>query len=360
MPKVERLPSGSYRIRYTDPWGRRAVITRKTAADVRAAHRQIVSAMARGEYVDPRRGRTTVGEWAEDWLTGARNLSPNGRKIYEQALDHILPELGKVPLGKLSATDVDRYLSKKLETLAPSTCHRHYRALHRMLAIAVDRGLIPRNVCDKIQPPRVPAKDMTVLNVDQIDALADAITPRYRAWVYTSAYAGLRWSESVGLRRRHVDGPRVAVVDQLLRIDGEWRRTETKSRNRRTVTLPSFAADELKVHVETFSNPGDDGLVFCTRSGGPLYGGSWNGVFKRALARAGLPPIRPHDLRHSSASLALAAGGSVKDVQARLGHSSARVTLDIYAHLLPGADEAVAAGLEDLRAKAQRARLRAV
>jgi len=140
MPKVERLPSGSYRIRYTDPWGRRAVVTRKTAADVRAVHRQIVSAMARGEYVDPRRGRTTVAEWAEDWLAGARNLGPGGRDVYRQALDdHIIPALGKIPLGKLTAGDIDRYLTDKLTTpvgtgkkarpRAPSTVHRHYRIL---------------------------------------------------------------------------------------------------------------------------------------------------------------------------------------------------------------------------------------
>jgi integrase len=375
MPKVERLPSGSYRIRYTDPWGRRAVVTRKTAADVRAAHRQIISAMARGEYVDPKRGKTTLAVWADDWLLGARNLGRGGRDMYRQALDHIVLELGAIPLGKLTATDIDRYLEGKSQApgstrreasagrgLAPSTVHRHYRTLHRMLAVAVERGLIARNPCEHVQPPRIPKMQLTVLDAGQVDALAAAISPRYRAWVYLAAYGGLRWSETVGLRRRSVVGPRVAVVEQLVRRrDGTWERTQPKTGRSRTVTLPDFVSDEMAGHLDTYAMPGDDGLVFCTRNQTPLYAGSWtSNVFKRALARAGLPPIRVHDLRHTAVALAIAAGAHPKEIQARMGHSSIRTSLDLYGHLYNAADEAVAAGLDDLRAAAQRARLRAV
>lgn len=374
MPKVERLPSGSYRVRFVDPWGRRAVITRKTAADTRAAYKRALGDMARGEYVDPRHGRTTLADWAEDWLTGARNLGPGGRDMYRQALMHILPQLGNLPLGKLSAGDIDRYLEAKLDTLAPSTVHRHYRVLHRMLAVAVDRHMIPRNPCQHVQPPKVPRPELTVLDVGQVDKLADAITPRYRAWVYVAAYGGLRWSETVGLRRKNVqisrENPRghslttarLAVVEQLVRRrDGTWDRGQTKTGNVRTVTLPGFAADELAAHLDQYAQPDPDGLVFPTRNGTPMYGGSWtSNVFKRALQRAGLPDIRIHDLRHTSVSLALEAGGRLEVVQERHGHSSIRVTSDVYGHTYAGADETVAAALDDLHAKAQRARLRVV
>lgn len=105
---------------------------------------------------------------------------------------------------------------------------------------------------------------MTVLSLDQVDALAANITPRYRGWVYVAAVGGLRWPETVGLRRRHVsmmfsDGPAgsrnqshptdpapgwgdehprpefstmLRVVEQLLKQDGRWVRSETKGRNR--------------------------------------------------------------------------------------------------------------------------------
>ena len=248
MPKVERLPSGSYRIRFVDPWGRRAVITRRTAADTRAAYKRALGDMARGEYIDTRQGRITLEAWADEWLAGARNLSTGGHDTYRRDLDrHILPMLGAVPIGRLSAGDVDRYLTVVGLGLAPSTVHRHYRTLHRMLEVARLRGLVAKNACEHVQPPVVPRVQRPVLDPEQIDQLADTISPRYRAWLYVMCYGGLRWSESVGLRRSNVNGGRVRVVEQLIhRGRGEWDRVpEPKSGSRRTVTLPAFAAGEL-------------------------------------------------------------------------------------------------------------------
>ena len=383
MPKAERLPSGSYRIRYTDPWGRRQTVVERTAADAHAAHRAALTAMASGTYVDPKAGRITVGEWAEAWLAGARNLGPGGRDVYRQALDHIVPALGRAPLGKLAAADIDAYIADKLTAkspatgrpLAASTVHRHYRTLHRLLAVAVERGLIARNPAAHVHPPKLTRQDRTVLTVDQVDALADALTrpdgpvkrgnpldSRYRALVYVAAYGGLRWSEVVGLRRRHVDSPVIRVVEQLVRRrDSTWDRCEPKMGSKRTVTLPAFAADELDAHLDTYTQAGPDGLVFPTRTGQPLQGPSWTGnTFARALARAGLPRVRFHDLRHTSVSLALDAGARLEVVQERHGHSSIRVTADIYGHTLSGADAAVAVALDELRARAMRARMKAV
>lgn len=384
MPKARKLPSGSYRIRYTDPWGQRVSITKPTAADVNAAYRKAVTDMARGEYHDPRRGRITLAEWSVEWLAGARNLGRGGREIYAEALAHINPELGKVPLGKLTAADVDRYLELKLtekrprtgRPLAASTVHRHYRTLHRMLEVARERGMIARNPCEHVEPPKVVRTEPTVLTVDQVDALADALTrptgrkrkrdepidSRWRAWVYVAAYGGLRWSELCGLRRRSVDGATVRVVEQLVRRrDGTWDRCEPKMGSRRTVVLPSFAADELAAHVDAYALPGDDGLVFPTRNGTPVQEPSWaSNTFGRALERAGLPHISPHGLRHTSVSLALHAGARLEVVQARHGHSSIAVTADVYGHRYAGADDAVAVALDNLHAEAQRARLRAV
>lgn len=203
MAKAQRLPSGSYRIRFTDPFGRVVSITRRTAADARAAHRKALGDISRGEYVDPRRGRVTFADWCEDWLAGARNLGPGGRDTYLRDLDrHILPQVGRLRLGAITPAVIDDYLNGL--TLAPSSVHRHYRTIHRALAVAVDRGLLAKNPADKVTPPRVPKREVTPLSVEQIDALADAISPRYRAWVFVAAYGGLRWSETVGLRRKDV------------------------------------------------------------------------------------------------------------------------------------------------------------
>ena len=361
MPKPERLPSGKFRIRWRDPWGKRVGRTFDTAADARAWYRKVQGDIARGTYTDPRRQRTTVAEWADDWLLGARNLTTGGRDTYRRDLDrHILPKLGRLPLVQLDATTIDRFLAG-LE-LGPSTVHRQYRTLHRMLAVAVKRGLLPSNPADPVEPPTIPKVDRPVLDADQVDALAEVITKRYRAWLYVMCYGGLRWSESIGLRRRHVAGARLTVAEQLIRrSSGEWERVEPKMRSRRTLTLPGFVADELAIHLDTYAQPGPDGLVFPTRNGTPVQSASFRtNVFGRALERAGLPRIRIHDLRHTAVSLAIAAGVDPKASQARAGHSSIGIHLDTYGHLYPAADAAVAAALDELHATAQRARLRAV
>lgn len=382
MPKAEKTAAGSYRIRYTDPLGRRQVITRPTAADARAAYNRALGDISRGEWVDPRRARATLAEWADEWLAGARHLGPGGHDTYRDALDrYILPELGRARLGKLNAVTVDQFLTRLLteprertgRPLAPATVHQAYRALHTMLAVAVARGLIARNPCELVDAPKVAKRERIVYTVEQVDALAQALTrsvkrvrsgpleSRYRAWVYVAAYGGLRWSELCGLRRRHVDGARVRVVEQLVRRKGGWDRCEPKAGSLRTVTLPAFAAAELAAHLEQFSLSGDDGLVFPTRGGNPMQAPSWTAnTYHPAQDRAGLPRVRPHDLRHTSVSLALDAGARLELVQARHGHSSIGVTADVYGHRYAGADEAVAGLLDDLRARKLRGHLRAI
>jgi integrase len=263
-----------------------------------------------------------------------------------------------------------------------------------MLEVARKRGLIARNPCEPVEPPKVARTERPVLDAGQVDDLADAISARYRAWVYVMCYGGLRWSESVGLRRGRVQfGPasgvvshahvvaqrrpseetarahprtselsRISIVEQLVhRGPGEWERVEPKAGSSRVVTLPPFAAGELAAHLDVYSLPGPDGLVFPTRNGTPVQSPSFTAnIFKRALRAARLPNLRIHDLRHTAVSLAIDAGANVKVGQARAGHASASMHLDLYGHAYPAADEAVAAGLEELRAKSQRGRLRAV
>jgi integrase len=435
---VERTAHG-WRVRWTDPWSRRTAKGGfRTKADADAYYRRILGDMARGEYMDPRAGRITLAAWADDWLAGARNLSRGGRDTYRRDLDrHILPVLGKVPVGRLGADDIDRYLTGLLVQrppdgrparglahspgaslpdprrgeavpctgLAPSTVHRHYRTLHRMLEVAWQRGMIARNPTEFVQPPVVPKQQRPVLDPLQVDALADHIAPRYRAWVYVMCYGTLRWSEAVGLRRMDVvtdEGPAVSAVSSRGAFDeippainpgvggatpaanrrerpsgattrlivagqlvhrgpGEWERCEPKAGSKRSVTLPEFAAVELVAHLDTYSLPGADGLVFPTRNGTPIQSPSFTAnVFKRALRKAGLPDMRIHDLRHTAVSLALAAGIDPKISQARAGHRSSSLHMDTYGHLFAGADEAVAVRLDQLRAEALRNRLRAV
>lgn len=354
---VEKTSYGTWRARWRDPDGKQRARTFRLKADANAHLIKVEGAKQRGEHIDPAGPKLTVTALADEWLTGAMNLRPGGRDTYRRDLDrHILPALGALRIGRLTPTAIDDFLAAELAAgLAPSSVHRHYRTLRRMLQVAVNKGRLGRNPCGPVTPPRVVPTEMRFLTVDQVEQLAANISKRYHAWVGVAAYGGLRWSETVGLRRGRVDGARIDVVEQLVRRQGVWGVEEPKTKaGRRAVTIPRFLADELEAHLDEWSLDGPTGLVFPNQNSDPLNSPSFTGnVFKPALRRAKLDPkTRIHDLRHTAVALAIAAGAHPKAIQVRMGHASITVTLDRYGHLFPEQDETIAAGLEQLRTKA--------
>ncbi len=156
----------------------------------------------------------------------------------------------------------------------------------------------------------------------------------------------MRWSELIGLRRARVDVRRgkVRVTEQMIRLQsGEWVRKEPKTpASIRSITISPVTAELLASHLERFSIPGPDGLVFPNAAGNPIASPSfWNNQFAPALERASLS-CRFHDLRHTSVALAIAEAAHPKAIQSRMGHSSINVTLDRYGHLFLELDEAIA------------------
>ena len=352
---IEQTPHGTWRVRWRDHGGAGRSRTFKRKVDATRFEREVRTDLQRGTYVDVRAGRHTVATWADQWLAGAMNLGAGGRETYRRDLDrYVLPALGHLALRHLTTERIETFLADELDDgLAPSTVHRHYRTVRRLAQVAVERRLLAVNPCDAVTPPKLVAAEMRFLDAAQVDALAAAIAPRYRAWVLVAAWGGLRWSELVGLRRARVDDARVTVAEQLVRrADGQWHRVAPKTAtSRRTVVLPAFVADELAAHLDTWSLPGPDGLVFPNQRGAPMVGPSFRGnVWVHALAKAGIGGrVRVHDLRHTAVALMVAAGVHPKAIQARMGHASISVTLDRYGHLFPQIDAEVADALDRLR-----------
>jgi integrase len=229
--------------------------------------------------------------------------------------------------------------------IAASSVHRHYRTLRRMLAVADEKHKIVHNACDRVDPPRVPRREMTFLKWDQSVRLAEAHSDRFRSMVYVAVDSGMRWGELVGLRRANVDVSRdqFRVTEQLVQLtDGSFVRPPPKTASgRRSITISPFTADILSEHLERSANHGRDGLVFPNAAANPQSASSFQSHhFKQAQQLAGI--CRFHDLRHRSVALAIAAGAHPKAIQARMGHASINVTLDRYGRLLPELDEAIA------------------
>lgn len=269
-------------------------------------------------------------------------------QTYRRDLDkYVHPRFGAYRIGRLPADEIESWLNDEVSSgIAPSSVHRHYRVLRRVLQVAVEKQKIPANPCDRVQPPRVPRREMTFLSWNEAVALAEAHPARYRALIYLAVDSGMRWSELVGLRRSRLDvrARKVRVTEQLIRLEkGEWLRKEPKATaSVRSISLSPFTADVLAEHLERFALAGPDGLVFPNRAGNPLISSSfWNNVFAPAMARAGVR-CRFHDLPHTSVALAIAEGAHPKAIQTRMGHASINVTLDRYGHVFPELDEALA------------------
>jgi integrase len=139
----------------------------------------------------------------------------------------------------------------------------------------------------------------------------------------------------------------IEIKESASEVGGKLHFGATKTYETRTIPLPGFLIDKLARHMKAI--PDDPGaLVFTTEQGQPLRGSNWRfRVWLPALKRAGIKPLRIHDLRHTCASLLIAQGHSPNSIQAHPGHSSITVTLDIYGHLYPEEREKIAAGLEE-------------
>lgn len=313
--------------------------------------REILAAIKAGTAVEP--SHQTTGEFLVSWLEDVvrPNLRLSTIRSYEQVIYlHVLPLIGSIPLTKLAPQHLQRLYREKTEQGLTHTVRLIHAILHKALGQAVKWGLVPRNVADAVERPKIPRKEMRALAPEEAVRLLEAAeSDRLHALYVLAVACGLRQGELFGLKWEDVDLERgtLTVRRQLqwLRVNGKTQPvfTEPKSaKSRRTVALPSVAMTALRRHrvrqAEERLRLGeawqDYGLVFTTEIGTPLLKGNFiRRSFKPLLRRAGLPDIPFHSLRHTAASLLLGAGESLKTVQEMLGHSSITLTADIYGHI---------------------------
>lgn len=217
-----------------------------------------------------------------------------------------------------------------------------HAVLRRALKQAVRWGVVSRNVCDAVDPPRVQKPEIAALSAQQVQALLKtAKTHRLYALFVLAIGTGMRLGELFALQWRNVDlkTASVQVRHTLMELNGKLTLAEPKTaKSRRRIDLPPSTIAVLRAHRRRMNAAGlgDCPWVFSNTTGGPLRRSHFHReVFKPLLRRAKLPEIRFHDLRHTSASLLLAAGVHPKVVQERLGHSQIGITLDTYSHVLP-------------------------
>ncbi len=224
--------------------------------------------------------------------------------------------------------------------------------LHKSLSDAVRWGHLARNPASLATPPKSETPEMKVWSPDQLRTFL-VCTDGHRlaaAWLLIIT-TGMRRGEVLGLAWDDVDlvNGRIAVVQSLTAIEyDDVRLLQPKTaKGRRSVALDPATVAALHAHrkrqLEDRLRWGeawiDTGLVFTREDGSVVHPHRLSAAFGELSQEAGLPKIRLHDLRHSYATAALAAGIPAKVVSERLGHASVMITLDTYSHILPSMQE---------------------
>lgn len=319
-------------------------------AKVFAAERDREAAKG-GRRLDARGGAAPL---VAVWDAWAQRKSAEVRaktwRHYEDAWRlRIEPVLGVREVRSITENDVAAVMAQL--TVGPWAVRETFLVLRSVLGVAVERGLIVENPAAMMRIPSGPRQNHhRYLTAVEVRQLADACA-RDGDVVVILAYTGIRWGELAGLRVADVDLPRrrLYVRRTVTDVSGQLVEGPPKTAaGRRTVPLAKVAAKALGVRVK--GRGGGEFAVPAPR-GGPMSAPNWRRRAKwaDAIEMAGISPSPTlHDLRHTYASLARAAGADLTLVSKTMGHSSVAVTGDVYADLFDDELDGVAVALDML------------
>ncbi len=243
--------------------------------------------------------------------------------------------------------------------VGPVTVAKAYRLLKAIMTTAADDGLIRRNPCRIKGAGQEKSPERPVLPLGRVFVLADAFADRrYRLLILLAVFCSLRWGELAALRRKHIDlsaGLARVEVSVVELTNGALVTGPPKSASGvRWVNIPPFLLADIAEHLEQFTGTANDQLVFTGPKGAQLRRSNFTRQWRKALEAAGMTGIHFHDLRHTGNTLAGDAGGSLRELMDRMGHSTTRAAL-IYQHRTSLRDKMIADEISR-RAEAERPR----
>lgn len=337
----------------------------KTQAEVKE---KLAKALAENQKLDfSKRGKYNVAQWMDEWFENVCKIKvrPSSHQTYRGYIDrHIAPNIGKIPLEKLGAMDLQKFYRRLLadgrverieskgqpKGLSAKTVRNINQVISSAMDFAVAQRILAENPCKAVALPNLEHREMQTIPAAQLvvfldEAKASGVYELY----YIELATGLRRGELLGLKWEDIDltAGVIRVRRQVSRIDGKIVEAPLKTKNAyRTVTISPQAVEVLNAQKAKTN----DEYVFPSPSGGPISPDSVNNMLKRVLKRAGIPRVRFHDLRHTFATLALQNGVDIKTVSGMLGHFSAGFTLDTYAHVTTAAQKEAARTMESVLA----------
>lgn len=282
----------------------------------------------------------TVEQWLRYWFAeiAPERVRPSTLRGYNTYLEHyLIPSLGKHRLDRLEPGHVRQlYTRMRKEGRAEASIRQTHAILSRAIKVAMREGKVSRNVCDLIDPPGTEKNTPTPLGVAQAWAVLEAAKdgPMPSRW-YAALMLGIRQGEALALRWQDVDLEEgvIFVRSALQRVPGKGLvHVEPKSEtSKRVIPLPPVVRAHLTVAWAAHVNAGGDlGGYVWNRDGKPLDAKRDWEAWRDLLKAAGVPHVRLHAARNTTASLLLDAGVDPKIVQEILGHSTVQITQNVY------------------------------
>lgn len=333
----------------------RYATVRGSYQDARKELTKLLGEADAGTLPDP--SNATVTQYIDAWLAGAPKGSAKTMERYgELAANQIKPHLGAHKLQKLRPEHVQQWHGVLIDAgLSPRTVKHAHKLLVRVLADAVKNGTLVRNVAAIHASPKVEDTEIEILEPGQIaDVLAKLEGHTLFPIVALALATGMRRGELLALQWGDVD-----LDAATLRVERSLEETKAglrlkppkTKRGRRNLKLPSETVAMLRSHKAATlrvrlqleqGNIATDTLVFSDIEGELLKPHTVSRAWRRVVAAKKLPKVSFHALRHTHASTLIRAGVDILTISRRLGHSKAAITLDVYGHLIGGADEAAA------------------
>ena len=340
-------------------------VTGKSQREVTQKMQALAVEVNQGTYVEP--SKMTVEAWLSTWiLEYLGDVKKSSADLYSWSVrKYIIPALGTMKLSALTAPAIQAFyngLARREKPLASKTIKNIHGIIHKALQQAVQIGYIRTNPADACKPPRVGKKQIRPLEEDQVSAFLKEIEGHRHEYLYKIAlFTGLREGEVLGLTWDRLDTEHgTLLIDRQLQKEkvkgGQYRLTETKNSEFRTLTLPPSVLkifEQQREFQETMKERAcelwaDRGLVFTNEIGGYLSYRTVYDCYKRIVKKLGIPTARFHDLRHTYATMAIKGGDDIKTVQENLGHATAAFTLNVYGHVTAGMRQASADRMEKM------------
>lgn len=342
MASIKQRTDGAWRARYRDAAGKEHAKHFKLKRDAQRWLNEVTASVVTGQYVDPRAGRVIWSTWAQEWM--------NRQTWAQGTLEAATTAVESVPwkseqIRSVKPSDVLSWVTAEHKRgLAASTIRTRLNYVQMAFRAAVRDKIIADSPAADVKPPRARRAEasMKILMAEQVHAVLD-VAGDFRPFVEVCLFAGLRLGEAAGLQLADANflGRTITVQRQ---VQGSTNKTAKlappKAGSERTIFVPDDLLNLLSAHIANTRITAPDDHLFRTPLGRLWHRNNAAEEWRRVRTAAKLPDdVTLHTLRHTYASNLIASGCDVVTVQRALGHAQPSITLNVYSHLWPSAED---------------------